>query len=355
MNDKMNVLLVSAQTTGSPGGIATWTNAYLNENCSGIFNCTLINTAQIGKRREQGNSKINIAEEFVRTENIFKSLARNLKENNFDVAHINTSCGPLGLIRDYFCVNKIKKNNIPVVVHFHCDIPFWVKNKGSLYFLKRLADKADKLLVLCDNSKEFLKNTTGKESEKIPNFVNEGLCLKEHRKIKETINKILFVGYVQPEKGVYEIYELAEQFKDKEFILAGEVRADISETQKPDNVKHLGRVDKEGVISLLDESDLFLFPTHSEGFSMSLAEAMSRGVPSVATNAGANLDMLEDMGGRVVKIGDVGAMKAAVFELEDASVRLEMSEWCINKVRSTYTTPIILKRLGEIYSETAKK
>ncbi len=355
MLNKISVLLVSAHTDGSPGGMATWTKEYLSAGEEEMFDISLVNTAQIGSRREQGNSKIKLTEELIRTKNIFRQLKQLTKSNVFDVAHVNTSCGPLGLIRDYLCVKKIKKHNIPVIVHFHCDIPFWVTNFISRSYLKKIAVKADKLLVLCDNSKEFLISKTGTESEKISNFVDESLCLTESKKINENIQKIVFVGYIQPEKGIYEIYDLAKEFCTKDFLLAGEVRDDVNIEEKPENLTFLGRVDEKGIIALLDEADLFLFPTHSEGFSLSLSEAMSRGLPVIATDVGANKDMIENSGGRIVKIGDVKSMKSALCELEKASLRAEMSAWCVNKVQSSYTTPIIMGKFRSIYKEVINK
>lgn len=355
MQDKLRVLLVSAHTTGSPGGIATWTNIYLQASSEVGIESTLVNTAQIGKRREKGNSKVRFTEEFTRTKNIFKELNNSLKHNEFDVAHVNSSCGPLGLIRDYLCVKRIKKKKIPIVTHFHCDIPFWIHNNLSRYFLKRIVLLSDKILVLCDHSKQYLIELLGAESEKVPNFVDEKLCLNTPREVNDTIHTLLFVGYVQPEKGVNEIYKLAENFKAKKFILAGEVRADVSTLDKPENVELIGRINKEDVLSLMDQADVFIFPTHSEGFSMSLSEAMSRGLPSITTDVGANADMIENKGGRILSVGDVKGMKDAIVEVEDAALRREMSAWCVKKVKENYTTPIVMNHFAKIYQSVMEK
>ena len=56
----INLLLASPKTEESKGGIAVWTDAFL-ENCEqyGIF-CDLLNLATIGKRAKQGYSKRNL-------------------------------------------------------------------------------------------------------------------------------------------------------------------------------------------------------------------------------------------------------------------------------------------------------
>lgn len=346
---KIKLLLISADTSGSPGGIATWTRIYLESCKKNDIECSLVNTAQIGKRSKQGNSRIRLMEEFVRTKNIFRNLNQYLKRKKFEVAHINSSCSPLGLIRDYICVKKIKKRGIRIVVHFHCDIPFWIHNGINAFFLKRLLAISDKVLVLCDNSKKYLKEKYNIESEKVPNFVNPNQCINTEHMISDSIQRLLFVGYIQPEKGVKEIYELAKIFTDKEFLLAGEVRSDIARIDKPINVELLGRLNKENVIRLMDRADVFLFPTHSEGFSMALSEAMCRGLPAVATNVGANLDMLENKGGIVVEKENVRQMSNAILKMESPDIRRKMSRWSINKIRTSYITDIVMKQLVKIY------
>ena len=51
----------------------------------------------------------------------------------------------------------------------------------------------------------------------------------------------------------------------------------------------------------LDKADVFLFPSYTEGFSISLTEAMASGLPCIASDVGANQDMLENHGGILIK------------------------------------------------------
>ena len=101
----------------------------------------------------------------------------------------------------------------------------------------------------------------------------------------------------------------------------------------------------------MDEADIFIFPTHSEGFSMALAEAMSRGLPAVATDVGANKDMLEDNGGVVVNVRDIDAMEKAITSISDGRSRYEMSCWSLKKVRDLYETNEVMKLFTKIYKD----
>ena len=70
---------------------------------------------------------------------------------------------------------------------------------------------------------------------------------------------------------------------------------------------------------------------------MALMEAMSRGLPCIATDVGANADMLGGGNGVIVAKHDVDAMVAAIHTLEDPAVRREMSRKCVEKVKEHYS------------------
>lgn len=347
----MKVLLISPKMKKSNGGIATWTNIYLSACPSNDFEVSVLNTEPIGVRAVNGSAKRNLLDEIVRTRGIFKSLKSLLKNGKYDVAHINSSCGKFGLIRDYFVARKIKRKqkHVKIISHFHCDIPYQVQGGLSFKYLKKLLAVSDKSLVLCENSQKYLKENFDCDSIKVPNFVDEALVSQNEKEINETVEKIFFVGRISIAKGAKEIFELARRFPEISFELAGAPGPEISQWQKPENIVMLGLMSHEDVIKKMDEADLFLFPTHTEGFSMALAEAMSRGLPAVATDVGANKDMLEGKGGFVVKVGDVDGMQNAINELFDKSIRTEMSTWSVQKVRSFYLTELVMKSFAEIY------
>lgn len=346
----MRVLLVSAKTNQSLGGIAIWTERYLKACEQQNISVELVNTCQIGKRAKQGNAKRSLVDEFFRTKKIFKELREKERLGCYDIAHINSSCGKFGIIRDFLIVRSIKKHKIKTIVHFHCDIPFWINGRISKFFLGKIVKKVDQILVLCNNSQIFLKEQFSVSSVKIPNFVDEKMCKKEPHVINPYINRVLFVGYIQPEKGIRELFEVAERFSNIEFYLAGEMHDDIKKWDKGENLHFLGRISQSEVIKQMDEADVFLFPTHSEGFSMSLAESMARGLPIITTNVGANKDMIEDRGGIVVEKGDVKAMIAAIMKLSDRNIRRNMSEWSKKKVIMEYTANKVIGLLYKIYN-----
>ncbi len=345
----MRILLVSVKNKDCKGGIATWTYHYLKWMKEHNIECDVINTDVIGKRRENMTSGLGIIEESLRLRNIIKQTNNFVQSKiKYDIIHFNTNIGNYGIFRDNYLVKILQKKRIPIICQFHCDIPFWINNNVKKYFTHLFLKKSSKILVLCENSKKYLEKEFCIESIKIPNFIRDDIVINQ-KTINKKIKNIFFDGRISYEKGCKEIFEVARLFPDIQFYLAGEVSEEFRMMDKPSNINLIGLVKHETLCTYLDKSDIFLFPSHTEGFSLSLLESMSRGVPSIATNVGANADMLENKGGIIVSIGDIESMKNAIYVLEDENKRSVMSKWLINKVKNEYTVNAVMKKIINIY------
>ena len=105
----MKLLLISPQTADAKGGIAVWTDTFLQNASKVNLECDLLNTALLRARKNE--RKRNLLDEFKRTRNIFSNLKSMLKSTSYEVAHLNTSCGTFGMVRDYFISRKIKRKS----------------------------------------------------------------------------------------------------------------------------------------------------------------------------------------------------------------------------------------------------
>lgn len=356
MNDKkLNVLLLSPLPPPA-GGIASWTKRYLKWSESNDLNVEIVNTAVTGKRLSKINRKRNLIDEIGRTKNIMSTLKNKIINSTPDVVHINSACGKFGIIRDYLCALLIKKKGIKLIVHYRCNIEDQIgEKKIQFFFFNKLAKVASLNLVLNTPSKVFLETETRCESILVPNFIDESFQIKKFREVSNTVKKILFVGHVQKTKGVIEIIETAKYFPDLIFTLAGPVSTEISQVDSPQNIEFLGEVNKSEVINLLNESDIFLFPSYTEGFANALLEAMAMGLPIIATGVGANLDMLENSGGIIVQKKNHKDIVKAIEKLENKSTREKMSNWNIEKVHKHYLIDSVMEKLIEIYRAESKQ
>lgn len=342
----MSILLLSPLPPPS-GGIARWTQMYLDW-CKGSINVEIVNTAVTGNREREAGAKRKLLDEIVRALRIIRETEKKLKKKP-ELMHLNTSCSKFGIIRDWICVMKAAKASIAIVVHCHCNIEDQLgKGKIANNIFRRIISNASEVLVLNKESQNYINNISDKRVRICPNFVTSA-GINDYHQINERIKKIIYVGDVCFSKGSDDIYELAKQFPEKEFIIVGSVGGEMQALDKPQNVILTGRLDAEEVGCQLEKADLFLFPSLTEGFSIALLEAMAKGLPCLATDVGANHDMLADQGGIVVAVHDIKGMVAGIKRLESKEVRKQMSAWNINRVKENYEDSIVMEQIFDVY------
>lgn len=152
-------------------------------------------------------------------------------------------------------------------------------------------------------------------------------------------------------KGSDDYYALAKQNPNVEFVVVGSITAEMYNTEKPKNVHTFGRLEAIEVEKQLRDADVFVFPSLTEGFSNAMLEAMACGLPIIATDVGAAMDMIECCGGVIVQIHGVDEMQQALDNMQDEKVRKAMSEWNINKVKQCYEYNCVLEDIFRIYEE----
>lgn len=350
----MKVLLVSPLPPPK-GGIATWTERFVEYSKRNGLICEVVNTAVTGKRAISFSSKKELLSETVRTLRILKNYYSKLRRFAPDVVHINTSCSSMGLVRDYLCM-VMTPRYIKSVLHCRCTVEDQLMGKkwGKIIFSK-VIQHADKVIVLNDASMQFVREMSKKDVVKIPNYVSDDYVLNDKKLIHDNIQRMIYTGHIMRSKGIDEIIYAAKKLPDKIFVLAGIISDEYKECALPANIIMTGNLDASAVCDQLDMADVFLFPSYTEGFSNSLAEAMARGLPVITTKVGANVDMLEDQGGVYVPVGNGEAVVEAIDYLEAPEVRHEMSEWNIEKVKSSYCIESVMLRLVKLYKDVIEQ
>lgn len=336
----MKILLVSPLPP-PVGGIASWTLDYLSYCEKNGIDISLINSAIKGSRAENV-TKINLAEELKRCLDMRKEIKKTLKEKH-DVLHYCASCSTFGLIRDFVLLRGL---DIPVVYHCHCDLSVAISNVISKLFFNLISNVADKIFALNTASLKVAKMYTN-VAEYVPNFAVE--IYDENKKINEKIKKIIFVGRVTKEKGIMELIEASKGFPDIEFLIVGP--ADDPDIVFPEksNVLVLGKKEHSEAIELMKQSDVLILPSYSEGFPLSVLEAMSCGLPVIATDVGSISDMIGEGGGFLTEKENPTQLVEAIRAIEDKKTREKMSKFNIEKVKSCYLIDIVMKQIVDVY------
>lgn len=348
----MRVLLVSPVPPPN-GGIATWTQKYIDYFNESTIKIDLVNTSIIGYREKNIGEK-NFKDEYKRLKYILKKTIALLKRNKYDVMHINTSCSKTGLIRDYIIVKLANRYDVPTILQCHCNIEDQIKrNHISLLILKKMCLQANKVLVLNQNSCDYL-NSLNIISYKFPNFIDDEIIKQDKKKINNVVKNVIFVGHVMRSKGIDELLEVSKLFPNITFNIVGEIKQDYLEINHSKNIRFVGNVNHDKVIDYLDDSDIFILPSYTEGFSLAILEAMARGLPIIATRVGNNAELIAEDNGIIVDVRSVEQLAWAINNLLDVNIRKKMSINNLQKINK-FTKSFVLNSLLNIYKEESAK
>ena len=115
--------------------------------------------------------------------------------------------------------------------------------------------------------------------------------------------RILFLGQVEPRKGIYELLEalalLRERFPHVQLAIGGQgelekVKRRALEVGVASHITELGWVTAQRKQEELARASIFCLPSHAEGLPMALLEAMAAGKAVVSTGVGGIPDALRD-------------------------------------------------------------
>ena len=121
--------------------------------------------------------------------------------------------------------------------------------------------------------------------------------LLESKSIPADHVKFLYVGRLEPHKGLGDLITAFEQFKEKmpgvALLIAGDgsLREWIEQRAVPP-IYYLGRLSGDSVWEAYAASDIFVLPSHFEPWGLVVNEAMASGLPVIATERAGCVDDL---------------------------------------------------------------
>jgi glycosyltransferase involved in cell wall biosynthesis len=81
------------------------------------------------------------------------------------------------------------------------------------------------------------------------------------------------------------------------------------------HIEWLGPLTREEAIQNYDKSDAFIMLSHFDTFGMVYVEALAMGKPIIATRCGGPEDIVVDINGLLVDIGDIRAISSAIIQI----------------------------------------
>jgi hypothetical protein len=165
--------------------------------------------------------------------------------------------------------------------------------------------------------------------------------------------RVLFLGSLIPRKGIREMLDatLLMRAAPVEFQFVGALGTELGiKLTENHRVHWMGPVARQRVKDFYKNADLFILPTHSDGFGLTQLEAMAWGLPVIASrNCG---DVVKDkVNGLIIpKVTGEAIAEAIEWCIEDAERLRQMSDRALrtsNKFGSDNVMSQLLRCAGE--------
>jgi glycosyltransferase involved in cell wall biosynthesis len=172
---------------------------------------------------------------------------------------------------------------------------------------------------------------------------------------------LLFFGEIARHKGVFDLARafgrVAGELPGLRLIYAGtgsgaeETRRLIEQLGLSDRVKFTGWLQAERKRATLTAATVFVLPSYVEGMPMALLEAMSLGLPVIATPVGGVPEIVtHELDGLLVPPGDVDALAAAITRLtSEPELRERLGRAARETVAKRFSLDSAVERLLGIY------
>lgn len=293
-------------------------------------------------------------------------VAKYIKENKIEVVHCNSFNAPELLV-----LSKIINPKCKIISTIHGVNQFQNLGKVRVSLKNRICDQ---FIGISDVVRDEIIDA-GINANKVTRVYN-GIDTKKYkiakqRKFDKNAIVIGCVARIMPElKGqdilLEAVKEIKAQYPNILVLFAGGVAKNqfaeyekliqyTKENELTSNVKFLGNV--ENIPEFLNNIDICVVPSRSEGFGLALVEALSMGVPCIASNiAGPREIILNEQIGNLFESGNPTSLS---MELNNVILRyIEIKEltWnCRSRIIRKYSIENMCGELLNVYTKSFKK
>jgi glycosyltransferase involved in cell wall biosynthesis len=300
-----------------------------------------------------------------------RELRESLERLQPDVVHASLTLSPL----DFRLPELCQQLGVPLVATFHPPFDAGLRNltAGTQQLTYQLyapsLARFDRVIVFSDLQADVLQRL-GVRSERlavIPNGVDTLTWAPAeqetalHRELRQRVQGrrvFLYMGRIATEKNVEALLRAWRLVRAEGCVLVivgdGPLRNSLEANYSDSSLMWWGYEPDQAVrLALLQVAEVFLLPSLVEGLSLSLLEAMASGTACVATDAGADGEVLNNGAGIVISTqGVTTQLRTLLPVLRDQPVlTAELGRRARQRALQRYTLPGAIDALELLYGE----
>lgn len=269
----------------------------------------------------------------------------------------------------YMAIKALQTEKIPIVVTEHSSAVFEDKLNGvgkrSAFYVYQ---SADGVIAVSSALAKFIKDIYKRECIVIPNmlkFENVSTNVKRTEGFHFVSIGSLIYGK-RMDLLIEAFYNAFCNKPDVKLIIIGdgnqkeELSRQIRYLKMTNQIALLGIKSREEISKLLQQSDCFVLASKSETFGLSYIEAMSFGLPIIATKCGGPIDFVSEQNGILIEVDNKEELVISLKYMEkyskDKYNKLEIQKSVINKYSSMNISKLLVRtyqciKKGEQYEK----
>lgn len=232
------------------------------------------------------------------------------------------------------------------------------------YVSEKIFLKCAEIIIVPSNKTAGDVQTMGIDRRRIK-VVNPTLAIRNRiRPGRKIGNKLLSVGNIEPRKGIDIVIKSLSYIKDFGFSydIIGDyekdrdyynyVRQMVVGFGLSDKVIFHGRIDHLRLFDLYRAADILMFPSRHEGYGMVLLEAMSFGLPIIATDIPTTREIIkDDENGFLCPVDDARCISErirAIFSDRYRQEKMSVTNFMTSRKFRDWNT-VIIETFGILY------
>lgn len=251
------------------------------------------------------------------------------------------------------------REKLPLVITEHSssintdDLP-----KTTIKRAKYAYNSAKKVITVGGALAKRIKKYTGIEPVVLPNVLNIPAMAQELAEEEKEGISFVSAGNLIKRKGfdvLIEAFEIVLKARPEAtlLIMGGgpeekSLKAQVKELGLGDIITFFGPYQRTDFARELAKADIFALATKLETFGVVYIEALSFGVPVVATRCGGPEDFVDESNGALVDVNDVQGLARAMIDVAENISRYN-KEQIMATTRSRFSPGRIAQQLTEIY------
>ncbi|KXT79153.1 glycosyltransferase family 4 protein [Streptococcus sp. DD13] len=299
---------------------------------------------------------------------VFHDLMKQIEAEEIDAVICNTRFQLTTLLGLQFA----KKHHLPSFVLDHGSSHFTVNNAildffGAIYehlltarikrFKPRFYGVSQRC---CDWLRHFRIEADGVIYNSVPADLDLQFAGKSYLPKEEGQIFITYAGRMLKEKGIEMLLEAFSGSHFPEHVqlqIAGDGPEfeRLQEQYASSQIHFLGRLDFDGTMSLMAQSDIFVYPSmYPEGLPTSILEAGILGNAIIATDRGGTIEVIHQADQGIIMEETVASLQSALKTLvEDDTLRSRMQDAIHQRVKTNFTWTVTAEKVATLLVDSA--